>query len=33
MTKIENKNCIVQNKKKSFIYNKDIILPNLTPIS
>ena len=23
----------VQNKKKSFIYNKDIILPNLTLIS
>ena len=32
MTKIENKNC-VQNKKKGFIYNIDIILPNLTLIS
>ena len=33
MTKIENKIASVQNKKKSFIYNKDIILPNLTLIS
>ena len=33
MTKIETKIASVQNKKKSFIYNKDIILPNLTLIS
>ena len=33
MTKTENKNWSVQNKKKNFIYNKDIILPNLTLIS
>ena len=34
MTKIENKNyCKCSNKKKSFIYNKDIILPNFTLIS
>ena len=34
MTKIEKKKIAsVQNKKKSFIYNKDIILPNLTLIS
>ena len=33
MTKIENKIASVQNKKKSFIYNKNIILPKLTLIS
>ena len=32
MTKIENMKS-VQNKKKGFIYNKDIILLNLTLIS
>ena len=33
MTKIENKIASVQNNKKSFIYNKDIILPTLILIS
>ena len=33
MTKIENKIASVQKKRKSFIYNKNIILPNLTLIS
>ena len=31
--KLKTKIASVQNKKKSFIYNKDIILPNLTLIS
>ena len=29
VTKIEKKIASVQNKKKNFIYNKDILLPNL----
>ena len=33
MNKIENKIASVQNEKKSFIYNKIIILPNFTLIS
>ena len=33
MTKLKTKIASVQNKKKSFLYDKDIILPNLTLIS
>ena len=33
MTKLKTKIASVQNKKKSFIYNEDILLPNLTLIS